>query len=325
MPQHCHRYSIPVGLNPVLTIISQTTKPNKLFLHYIVYRYNLFYAMESNSYVYSTLQLIQCCCVQCFVPWWMWIWSVDINRTWAVRVLYLDEMAHSLWSTSLVWRQKGVTGNCFKHLDGHFCLRADELEFVLGGIAEFYASEIICVYRKSQKLIAVKSVLCSVLWWMRVWFVCQLVCMYVCGIVALELMHLEICDAVVDWDFKWRPLLSFYTCMLLCTLKGDKIRLLEGFLLTLTLPGPSAGVSGSLDSYCSLKPLCSGMGEVVPARTSPTLLPHPLALCCHYPVSKCRSASIAVIGTLRVLVQGFWSQSRGLKKVPHQMCDKQKD
>ena len=42
--------------------------------------------------------------------------------------------------------------------------------------------------------------------------------------------------------------------------------------LTLTLPGPSAGVSGSLDSYCSLKALCSGMGEVVPARTSPTLL-----------------------------------------------------
>ena len=43
--------------------------------------------------------------------------------------------------------------------------------------------------------------------------------------------------------------------------------------LTLTLPGPSAGVSGSFDSYCSLKPLCSGMGEVVPARTSTTLLP----------------------------------------------------
>ena len=60
-------------------------------------------------------------------------------------------------------------------------------------------------------------------------------------------------------------------------------------------------MSGSLDSYnCSLKPLCSGMGEVVPARTSPTLLPHPLALCCHYPVSKCCSASIAVTGTLRV-------------------------
>ena len=70
--------------------------------------------------------------------------------------------------------------------------------------------------------------------------------------------------------------------------------------LTLTLPGPSAGVSGSLVSYCSLKPLCSGMGEVVPARTSPTLLPHPLALCCHYPVSKCCSASIVATSTLRV-------------------------
>ena len=38
-------------------------------------------------------------------------------------------------------------------------------------------------------------------------------------------------------------------------------------ILTLTLPGQSAGVSGSLDSYCRLKPLCSGMREVVPART----------------------------------------------------------
>ena len=47
----------------------------------------------------------------------------------------------------------------------------------------------------------------------------------------------------------------------------------QPLLLTLTLPGPSAGLSGSLDSYCSLKPLCSGMGEVVPARTSPTLYP----------------------------------------------------
>ena len=43
--------------------------------------------------------------------------------------------------------------------------------------------------------------------------------------------------------------------------------------LTLTLPGPSADVSGSLDSYCSLKPLCSGMGEVGSARYEPALLP----------------------------------------------------
>ena len=70
--------------------------------------------------------------------------------------------------------------------------------------------------------------------------------------------------------------------------------------LTLKLPGPSAGVGGSLTGYYSLKPLCSGMREIVPARTFPTLLPHPLALYCHYPVSKCRSASIVVTGTVRV-------------------------
>ena len=70
-------------------------------------------------------------------------------------------------------------------------------------------------------------------------------------------------------------------------------------ILTLTLPGPSAGVSGSLDSYCSLKPLCSGIGEVVPCRP---YFPHPLALCCHYPVSKCHSASIVVTGTVRVKI-----------------------
>ena len=33
------------------------------------------------------------------------------------------------------------------------------------------------------------------------------------------------------------------------------------FLLTLTLPGPSAGVSGSLDSYCSFKTLMLGHGR----------------------------------------------------------------
>ena len=44
------------------------------------------------------------------------------------------------------------------------------------------------------------------------------------------------------------------------------------------------------DSYCSLKPLCSGMGEVVPARTSLTLLPPSprtvLSLSC-FKVSQC--------------------------------------
>ena len=42
------------------------------------------------------------------------------------------------------------------------------------------------------------------------------------------------------------------------------------------------------------------MGEVVPARTSPTLLPPSPRTCCDYPVSKCLSASIVVTGTVRV-------------------------
>ena len=60
--------------------------------------------------------------------------------------------------------------------------------------------------------------------------------------------------------------LGTYSCLMVILLSG-------AWILTLTLPSPSAGVSGSLDSYCSLKPLCSGMVEEVPARTSPTLLP----------------------------------------------------
>ena len=54
------------------------------------------------------------------------------------------------------------------------------------------------------------------------------------------------------------------------------------------------------DSYCSLKPLCSGIGEVVPARTSPTLPPPSprtvLSLSCF----KVPSASIVATSTLRV-------------------------
>ena len=68
-------------------------------------------------------------------------------------------------------------------------------------------------------------------------------------------------------------------------------------ILTLKLPGPAARMGEYLDTYYSLKPLCSGMGEVVPARTSPTLLPPSPRT---YPVSKCLSASIVVTSTLRV-------------------------
>ena len=46
-------------------------------------------------------------------------------------------------------------------------------------------------------------------------------------------------------------------------------------LLTLKLLGPGSWSEWISDSHCSLKPLWSGMGEVEPARTSPTLHPHP--------------------------------------------------
>ena len=72
------------------------------------------------------------------------------------------------------------------------------------------------------------------------------------------------------------------------------------FALTLTLPGRSAGLSGSLNSYCSLKPLCSGMGEAVPARTLPTLLPPSPRTVLSLSFSKCCSASIVVTSTVRV-------------------------
>ena len=42
------------------------------------------------------------------------------------------------------------------------------------------------------------------------------------------------------------------------------------------------------------------MGEVVPARTSPTLLPPSPRTVCNYPVSKCPSASTVVTSTVRV-------------------------
>ena len=90
----------------------------------------------------------------------------------------------------------------------------------------------------------------------------------------------------------YHPVFEHSTCVLGLTHVTAAQCNLKFVYLTLTLPGPSAGVSGSLDSYCSLKPLCSGMGKVVPARTSPTLLPPSprtvLSLSC-FKVSQCIS------------------------------------
>ena len=53
------------------------------------------------------------------------------------------------------------------------------------------------------------------------------------------------------------------------------------------------------------------MGEVVPARTSPTLHLHPLPLFCNYPVWKYLSASIVVTSTLRVNLSQASTEMKG--------------
>ena len=85
-------------------------------------------------------------------------------------------------------------------------------------------------------------------------------------------------------------------------------------MLPFTLPGPSAGVSGSLDSYCSLKPLCSGMGKVVPARTSPTLLPPSprtvLSLSCFKVLQciNCRDCDVEIVQVIyRIQYRQEWN------------------
>ena len=68
------------------------------------------------------------------------------------------------------------------------------------------------------------------------------------------------------------------------------------------------------DSYCSLKPLKSDMGEVVPWLVPHRpYISHPLPLCCNYPVKNCPSASIVVTSTLRVNEQLYCHSA--LKKI----------
>ena len=66
------------------------------------------------------------------------------------------------------------------------------------------------------------------------------------------------------------------------------------------------------DSYCNIKPLCSGMGEVVLARTSPTLLPPSPRTVLSLSCSKVSQCIIVVTSTVRVktqrpyIVKGIW-------------------
>ena len=67
------------------------------------------------------------------------------------------------------------------------------------------------------------------------------------------------------WLSEWIFCLFITSAKWVCTLQVLLVYLINPW---------TAGVSGWIsDSCCSLKPLWSGMGEVVPARTSPTLHP----------------------------------------------------
>ena len=151
---------------------------------------------------------------------------------------------------------------------------------------------------------------CIMLWW-QLWInsICTLytmirftICQYqylqrLCWLQWQANMH-QWLDGIVSWNLVCDvTVLLHHDLFLLPSSQYAKLNLGVG----LQVNPRTAGVIGWIsDSYCSIKPLCSGMGEVLPARTSPTLLPHPLALCCHYPVSKCCSASIVVTSTVRV-------------------------
>ena len=116
-------------------------------------------------------------------------------------------------------------------------------------------------------------------------------------------------QAYMNW--KWLPLPLMQAGEIPCVIWTTKVQYISVCLLKLALEilnflQFTQKWSGWIsDSYCSSKPLWSGTGEVVMARTSPT--PHPpyLPLCCNYPVWKCPSASIGVdlISTLRELLK----------------------
>ena len=47
-----------------------------------------------------------------------------------------QELAVSVHNRSSAWRQKGLTGYWFKHIDRPFCLQADEVNYMINAYCE---------------------------------------------------------------------------------------------------------------------------------------------------------------------------------------------
>ena len=157
---------------------------------------------------------------------------------------------------------------------------------------ELHDDELLCQSRTiSSALTWTTTKINLIIWWMWTCFRDEAIAIWVRGVIKRVICYIYIailkCQAYVEQlekelsmnidackdSYAINSHQSQYVSQLLGKSHWHTSNEYLSLRLTLTLPGPSTGVSGSLDSYCSLKPLCSGMGEVVPARTSPTLLP----------------------------------------------------
>ena len=107
---------------------------------------------------------------------------------------------------------------------------------------------------------------------------------FTCGLMS----DLVICKHIKEYGHTWHQMSlmrpgviaqhKLHLLLLVWTFHGDKpyfmlSRYPPEFILTLKVQN-----FWKFNSYCSLKPLWPGMGEVVPARTS-LYIPHPLPLC----------------------------------------------
>ena len=101
-------------------------------------------------------------------------------------------------------------------------------------------------------------------------FVCSILLCHITLCLCFCISSVNWCTYVVLISLPPFDILIVYACTYVCILNAMLLLTLK-VLNFLKYSYKWGGWTS--DSYCSLKPLWSGMGEVVPARTSPTLHP----------------------------------------------------